>query len=142
MGLKLVMFLCRMCLSMYFPPKKVLCLIYWIFFCFDTWIQHNFCPSRGNKNPYSSDTKTLCISIGKKLFIKPYKRLWYKPSHSPSLIGCYNAIYVTLNKMQTWTSFHPCKPNHCVHDSFFLYFLSLCFKSKKVASWQFYTIFI
>ena len=31
LGLKYVMFLCRMCLSMYFSPKKILCLIYIIF---------------------------------------------------------------------------------------------------------------
>ena len=100
MGLESVMFLCRMCLSMYFSLKKVLCLIYWIGFCFDTWIQHAFCPSRGNKKPYGSDRKTLRISIGKELFIKPWKCLWYKPSHSSSLIGRYNAIYVTLDKIR------------------------------------------
>ena len=87
-----IIFLCRMYLSMYFSPKKVFCLICWIFFCFGTWIQDAFCPSRGNKNPHGSDAKTLCISIGKELFIKPYKCFWYKPSHSSSLIGCYNAI--------------------------------------------------
>ena len=92
------MFLCRMCLSMYFSPKKVLCLIYWIGFCFDTWIQHAFCPSRGNKKPYGSDAKTLRISIEKELFIKPWKCFWCKPSHSSSLTGCYNA-YVTLDKI-------------------------------------------
>ena len=143
MGLKSVIFLCRMYLSMYFSPKKVFCLICWIFFCFDTWIQHAFCPSRGNKNPNGSDTKTLCISIGKELFIKTYKCFWYKPSHSSSLIGCYNTIYVTLDKIQTRASVHPHrKPNHYVYDSFFLYFLSLCFKWKKVASRQFYIIFV
>ena len=115
LGLKSVIFLCRMYLSMYFSPKKVFCLICWIFFCFDTWIQHAFCPSRGNKNPNGSDTKTLCISIGKELFIKTYKCFWYKPSHSSLLIGCYNAIYVTLDKIQTRTSVHPHKPNHYVY---------------------------
>ena len=100
MGLKSVVFLCRMYLSMYFSPKKVFCLIA-EFFCFDTWIQHAFCPSRGNKNPYGSYTTTLCISIGKELFIRTYKCSWYKPSHFSSLIGCYNAIYVTLDKIQT-----------------------------------------
>ena len=141
MGLKSVVFLCRMYLSMYFSPKKVFCLIA-EFFCFDTWIQHAFCPSRGNKNPYGSYTTTLCISIGKELFIRTYKCSWYKPSHFSSLIGCYNAIYVTLDKIQTRTSAHPRKPNHYVYDSFFLHFLSLCFKWKKVASWQFYIIFV
>ena len=104
------MFLCRMCVSMYFSPDKVLCLIYWIFFCFDTWIQHTFCPSWGNENPYGSDTKTLCISIGKELFMKPYKCFWYKPSHSSSLIGCYNAIYVTLDKIQIRRLVQPQNP--------------------------------
>ena len=112
LGLKSVIFLCRMYLSMYFSPKKVFCLICWIFFCFDTWIQHAFCPSRGNKNPNGSDTKTLCISIGKELFIKTYKCFWYKPSHSSSLIDRYNAIYVTLDKIQIRRLVHPQKPNH------------------------------
>ena len=137
------MFLCRMCVSMYFSPENVLCLIYWIFFCFDTWIQHAFFPSRRNKNPYDKDTKTLRISIGKELFIKLLKCFWCKPSHSSSLIGCYNAIYVTVNKIQTRTLAHPYKSNQYVCHSFFLYFLSsLCFKWKKVVSWQFHIIFV
>ena len=104
------MFLCRMCVSMYFSPDKVLCLIYWIFFCFDTWIQRAFCPSRGNKNPYGKNTKTLRISIGKELFIKALKCFWCKPSHSSSLIGCYNAIYVTLDKIQIRRLVQPQNP--------------------------------
>ena len=131
-----------MCLSMYVSPKKVLCLIYWIGFCFDTWIQHAFCPSRGNKNPNCSDTKTLCISIGKELFIKTYKCFWYKPSHSSSLIDRYNAIYVTLDKIQIRRLVHPQKPNNYVYDSFLLYFLSYVLSEKKVASRQFYIIFV
>ena len=127
MGLKSVIFLRRMYLSMYFSPKKVFCLICWIFFCFDTWIQHAFWPSRGNKNSCGSDTKTLCIFIGKELFIKTYKWFWYNPSHSSSLVGCYNAIYVTLDKIQTRTSTHPRKPNHYVYDSFFFAFFVLMF---------------
>ena len=141
MELKLVMFLCRLCLSMYFSPKK---FYVWSTEFFSV-LSHEFiifCPSRGNKNPYGSDTKTLCISIEKELFIKPYKCFWYKPSHSSSLVGCYNAIYVTLDKIQTRKSVHPHKPNHYVHDSFFLHFLSLCFRWKKVASWQFCIIFV
>ena len=141
MGLKSGIFLYRMYLNMYFSPKKVFCLIYWIFFCFETWIHHAFCPSRGSKNHMAVITKTLCISIGKDLFIKTYKCFWYKPSHSSSLIGCYNAIYVTLDKIQTRTSVHPHKLNHFVYDSFFV-FLSLCFKWKKVASKQFYINFV
>ena len=131
-----------MCLSMYVSPKKVLCLIYWIGFCFDTWIQHAFCPSRGNKNPNGSDTKTLCISIGKELFIKTYKCFWYKPSRSSSLIDRYNAIYVTLDKIQIRRLVHPQKPNNYVYDSFLLYFLSYVLSEKKVASRQFYIIFV
>ena len=142
MGLKSVIFLCRMYLSMYFSPKKVFCLICWIFFCFDTWIQHAFCPSRGNKNPNGSDTKTLCISIGKELFIKTYKCFWYKPSRSSSLIDRYNAIYVTLDKIQIRRLVHPQKPNNYVYDSFLLYFLSYVLSEKKVASRQFYIIFV
>ena len=142
MGLKSVIFLCRMNLSMYFSPKKVFGLICWIFFSSDTWIQHAFCLSWGNKNPYGSDTKTLCISIGKEFFIKTYKCFWYKPSHFSPLIGCYNAIYVTLDKIQTRTLVHPQKPNHYVCNSFLLYFLSLCFKLKRVASKQFYIVFV
>ena len=125
LGLKSVIFLCRMYLSMYFSPKKVFCLICWIFFCFDTWIQHAFCPSWGNKSPYGSDAKTLFISIGKELFIRTHKRFWHKPSHSSSLIGCYNAVCVTLDKILTRTAFHPHEPNHYVYDSFFLYFFVL-----------------
>ena len=137
-----VIFLCRMCLSICFLPKKVLCLIYWIFFCFDTWIQLAFCPSRGNKNPHDGDTSTFHCkksSIVKEL-LKPTNV--YKPSHSSSLIGCYNAIYVTLDQIQTRTLVHPHKPNHYVYDSFCLYFLSLSFKWKKVVSWQFYITFV
>ena len=51
--------------------------------------------------------------------MKPYKCFWYKPSHSSSLIGCYNAIYVTLDKIQTRTLVHPYKLNHYVYDSIF-----------------------
>ena len=131
MGLKSVIFLCRMYLSIHFSPKRIFVLSA-DFFYFDKWIQHAFCPSRGNKNSYGSNTKTPCISIGKDLFIKTYKCFLYLPYHSFSLRGCYNAIYVTLDKIQTRTSVHPYKPNHYVNDSFFSYFLSLCFKWKKV----------
>ena len=141
MGLKSVIFLCRMYLSMYFLPKNFFVLSA-EFLCFETWVRHAFCPSQGNKNPYGSDTKTLCISIGKDLFIKTYKCFWYKLSHSSSFIGCYDAIYVTMNRIQTRTSVHPHKPNHYVYDSFFLYFLPLCFKWKKVASKEFYITFV
>ena len=82
----------------------------------------------GNKNPYGSDTKTLCISIVKEFIIKTYKSFWYKPSRSSSLIGCYNAMYVTLDKIQIRTLVHPQKPDHYLYNSFLLYFLSLCFK--------------
>ena len=131
MGVKSVIFLCRIYLSMNFSPKKVFCLICGIFFCFDTWIQYAFCPSWGNKNPNGSDTKTLCIFTGKELFIKTYKCFSYKPSHSSSLMACYNAIYVTLDKIQIKRLVHPQKHNHYVYNSFLLYFLSLCFKWKK-----------
>ena len=90
LGLKSVIFLCRLYLSMYFWPKKVLCCIYCFFSCFDTWIQHAFCLSQGNKSPFGSDTKTLCICIGKELFIKPQKCFWYKPIYSSNrLLLCY-----------------------------------------------------
>ena len=136
LGLKPVIFLCRMYLSMYFLPKRFFVLSAEFFSVF-TWIQHVFCLSQGNKNPYGSDTKTLCISIVKEFIIKTYKSFRHKPSLSSSLIGCCNAMYVTLDKIQIRTLVHPQKPNHYVYDS-----LSLCFKWKKVASRQFYIIFV
>ena len=125
------MFLCRMYISMHFSPKKVFCLICWVFFYFDTSIQHACCPSQWNKNLHGSDTKAVCISIGKELFIKTYKCFWYKSSHSSSLIDCYNAIYVTLDKIQTRTSAHPHKPNHYVYNSFFCIFCPYVLSEKK-----------
>ena len=88
--------------------------------------------SWANKNPYSSDTKALCISIEKELFNKSKKCFWCKPFQSPLLIESYHAIYLTLDKIQNRTSVHPGKPNHYVYNSFFFYFLSLCFQLKKL----------
>ena len=50
------------------------------------------------------------------------------------LIGCYYAIYLTLDKIQTRTLVHPHKLNHYVYDGFFLYFLSLCFQYFSLIS--------
>ena len=89
LGLKSVMFLCRTCLSMYFSPKKVLCLIYWIFYVLTHELNLAFVRHGGTKAPMTV-IQRHCISIGKELFIKPCKCFWYKPSHSSSLISCYS----------------------------------------------------
>ena len=125
------MFICRRCLNMYFSPKKVFCLIYWILF----WHMNSTCllsVTGEQKPPWQWCKDTLHFHW--KRVIKPDKCFWHKPSHSSSLIDCYNAIYVTLDKIQTRTTVYPHKPNHYVYDSFFLYFLFLCFKLKKKCS--------
>ena len=113
LGLKSVMFLCRMYLGMYFSLKR---FFVWSaeFFSVLTHEFNMLFVRHGGTKTHMAVIQRLCISIGKELFIKTYKCFWYKPSHSSLLIGCYNAIYVTLDKIQTRTLAHPCKPNHYV----------------------------
>ena len=141
LGLKSVIFLCRIYLSMYFSPKNVFCFICWIFLF---WHMNSTCllSVTGEQKPKWQWYKDTTFPLEKSYLLKLTKCFWYKPSHSSSLIGCYNAIYVTLDKIQIRILIQPQNPNHYVYDSFFLYFLTSCFKWNKVASRQFYKTFV